>query len=417
MGKRSQTIRNKRKIKVNDYKNSTVDYSGVNKVISKGLSREIKFTIISIFAVTIVMISSAFAIFSSIDKTKDANTLTVGTLNVSFSDNENGMGNIINLNGAYPESDSDGLKEEPYSFKLTNSGNVDVGYKIKILDDRDMIKEDGCENNLLDKNNIRVSVDGKDAFTLSNTEGNDFVVETGYLSAGKSKEYSIRIWLSDESGNEVLGRHYHGKIVIESQNTSTLCSVINGSGTEAGDEIVCGTEGFNVISSDENRITMLAKYNLNVGNNKTTSTENIQDKDVLGKKPNVTTYGTVAFSSNNYWSYITDSNFAYNENSNIYEYLNSYKNYLSNRAKISDAEVTLLSKEQAEALGCNLGTSNCSSSRYKFLYSTSYWLGSSGDANSIYTIASDGSYSKTSYNNATDYGVRPVVSITKKSFK
>ena len=318
MGKRNQTIRNKRKIKVNGYKNSKTDFSGVNKVISKGLSREIKFTIISIFAVTIVMISSAFAVFSSIDKTKDANTLTVGTLNVAFSDNENGMGNIINLNGAYPEPDSDGLKEEPYSFKLTNSGNVDVGYKIKILDDKDMIKEDECENNLLDKNNIRVSVDGKDAFTLSNAEGNDYVVETGYLSAGQNKEYSIRIWLSDESGNEVLGRHYHGKIVIESQNTSTLCSTINGSGTTVGDEIVCGTEEFNVISSDENTITMLAKYNLNVGANKTTSTENIQDKDVLGKKPNVVTYGNIAFSSTNYWSYITDSNFIYNENSIIY---------------------------------------------------------------------------------------------------
>ena len=280
-----------------------------------------------------------------------------------------------------------------------------------------MIKEDECENNLLDKNNIRVSVDGKDAFTLSNAEGNDYVVETGYLSAGQNKEYSIRIWLSDESGNEVLGRHYHGKIVIESQNTSTLCSTINGSGTTVGDEIVCGTEEFNVISSDENTITMLAKYNLNVGANKTTSTENIQDKDVLGKKPNVVTYGNIAFSSTNYWSYITDSNFIYNENSNIYEYLNSYKNYLSNRAKISDAVVTLLSKEQAEALGCDLGGANCSSSRYKFLYTTSYWLGSSGDANSIYTISSDGNYSKTSYNNANDFGVRPVVSITKKSFK
>lgn len=418
MGKRNQTIRNKRKIRVDNYNNTAVDISETNKIISKGFSREIKFTIISIFVVTIIMISSAFAIFSSINKSEESNTLTVGTLNVNFNNNDSGMGNTINLNGAYPETDNEGLKEEPYSFKITNSGNIDAGYKIKIVDDTDMIAEDGCGNNLLDKSNLRVSIDGKEAFNLSDTATNDYIVETGYLSAGRSKEYSVRMWLSDQSGNEVLGRHYHGKILIEAQNTSTLCSIISGSGTDIGDEITCGTESFNVVSSDGEKISMLAKYNLNVGDNKVVnSVEGIQDKDVLGLKTNLTTYGNSVFSTTNYWSYITDNSFILNENSNLYQYLNYYKNYLSNKAKVSDVEVSLLSKEQAELLGCNVANGNCISSPYSFLYTTSYWLGSSADQNSIYAIDSNGGYAAVSYSNGTDFGVRPLVTITTHAFK
>ena len=342
----------------------------------------------------------------------------MGTLNVNFNNNDSGMGNTINLNGAYPETDNEGLKEDPYSFKITNSGNIDAGYKIKIVDDTDMIAEDGCGNNLLDKSNLRVSIDGKEAFNLSDTATNDYIVETGYLSAGRSKEYSVRMWLSDQSGNEVLGRHYHGKILIEAQNTSTLCSIISGSGTDIGDEITCGTESFNVISSDGEKISMLAKYNLNVGDNKVVnSVEGIQDKDVLGLKTNLTTYGNSVFSTTNYWSYITDNSFILNENSNLYQYLNYYKNYLSNKAKVSDVEVSLLSKEQAELLGCNVANGNCISSPYSFLYTTSYWLGSSADQNSIYAIDSNGGYAAVSYSNGTDFGVRPLVTITTHAFK
>ncbi len=400
MGRRSQTIRNKRKIKVDDYCNNSIDTSEINKYLSKGLSREIKFTIISIFVVTIVMISSAYAIFSSIQKADEANTLTVGTLNVEFSTDSKELGNIIKLNGAYPESDEDGIKEKPYEFKITNSGNVDAGYKIKIVDDNDMIEADNCSDNLLDKGEIRVSVDGKPPFTLSDVASTEYIVETGYLSAGKSKEYSIRVWISDASGNEVLGKHYHGKILIEAQNTSTLCNVISGNGASIGDEIVCGTERFNVISNDGYNINMLAKYNLNVGDSKISAgSDGIQDKDALGKKENMLTYATVEYSA---------------DSSNINEYLENYKNYLTEKSKLNSVTVNLLTIEQANSLGCDTASSTCASSQNKFIFDTSYWLASTGDNNNIYTISSDGSYGPTAYSNHIDYGVRPVVTITKE---
>ena len=70
------------------------------------------------------MISSAYAIFSDVTRQQTNNTLTVGKLKVDFIDTESGMGNIINLNGAYPVADSVGNQTAPYIFKITNSGTL-----------------------------------------------------------------------------------------------------------------------------------------------------------------------------------------------------------------------------------------------------------------------------------------------------
>ena len=219
MGKRSQTIRNKRKIRVSNYENDVVNTKDAKKIISKDISRELKITIISIFAVTIIMIASAFAIFSSVQKQNKHNTLVVGTLKIDFVENEDGMGNVINLNGAYPESDEKGMEGEPYTFKITNSGTLEASYKIKILDDMDIINEDGCSDKLLPKDKIKVSIDGNEPILLSTKEGDGFVIETGMLKSNDSRKHNIRIWIDELSGNEVLGKHYHGKILIESVNS------------------------------------------------------------------------------------------------------------------------------------------------------------------------------------------------------
>ncbi len=220
MGKQKNTIRNKRKIKVENYENNYVDKNvEVKQQVSKAFTRETKFTILSIFVVTIVMISSAYAIFSTVQKQEDYNTLTVGTLKIDFDATSTDMGNIINLNGAYPTSDEEGQKTNPYSFRITNSGTLAAAYKVKIIDDQDMINEDKCQDNLLPKANIKVSINGGTPFLLNSVEENEYVINSDTLNPSGNKNFAIRIWIDENSGNEVLGKHYHGKIVVESVNT------------------------------------------------------------------------------------------------------------------------------------------------------------------------------------------------------
>ena len=219
MGKQSKTIRNKRKIRVENYDNDIKNTKDVKKQVTKAFSRETKFTIVSIFLLIIVMISSAYAIFSSIQKQENYNTLTVGTLKIDFDASSTDMGNIINLNGSYPISDEDGQKTNPYSFRITNSGTLAAAYKVKIIDDQDMINEDKCQDNLLPKTNIKVSINGGTPFLLNSVESNEYIINSDTLNPGGNKNFAIRIWINENSGNEVLGKHYHGKIVVESANT------------------------------------------------------------------------------------------------------------------------------------------------------------------------------------------------------
>jgi len=48
-------------------------------------------------------------------------------------------------------------------------------------------------------------------------------------------------------------------------NAKDKCSVISGTGDKIGDEIKCGTESFYIVSNNDDTVSMLAKYNLFVG--------------------------------------------------------------------------------------------------------------------------------------------------------
>ena len=279
MGRQRKTIRNKRKIGIDSYQNIYSQNNESTKKITKGLSREIKLTIFSIFAVTITMISSAYAIFSSVQKSENYNTITVGTLKIDFNDTEDGLGNIIKLNGAYPESDNDGQKEEPYTFKITNSGNVSANYKVKILDDTDMIESDNCQDNLLDKTKIKLSINGGEPITLSDKEANSYEIANGILTPNNSRTYKIRIWITDQAGNEVLGKHYHGKIVVEGENTkgTVMCK----RATVLHKEICTNTDATGYCQADGYSLNSEIEYG-SLGTKGTLSSGDAFDCDVNG---------------------------------------------------------------------------------------------------------------------------------------
>ena len=279
MGRQRKTIRNKRKIGIDSYQNIYSQNNESTKKITKGLSREIKLTIFSIFAVTITMISSAYAIFSSVQKSENYNTITVGTLKIDFNDTEDGLGNIIKLNGAYPESDNDGQKEEPYTFKITNSGNISANYKIKILDDTDMIESDNCQDNLLDKTKIKLSINGGKPITLSDKEANSYEIANGILTPNNSRTYKIRIWITDQAGNEVLGKHYHGKIVVEGENTkgTVMCK----RATVLHKEVCTNTDATGYCQADGYSLNSEIEYG-SLGTKGTLSSGDAFDCDVNG---------------------------------------------------------------------------------------------------------------------------------------
>ena len=184
-----------------------------------------------------------------------------------------------------------------------------------------------------------------------------------------------------------------------------------------GDIVTIDTEDFYVVKHDGSDLVLLSRYNLNVGSKKKAgATEGIQDSEVKGYVSGGTAYGTVAFSSTNYWhgkvgtdypgSYCTSSSgtncvYVYDANSNLKTYVDSYKTYLEGKgATIKSARLMTLEESYA--------FSNENQAAWK---ETSYWLGSAYYTGYVRSVNSDGYFDNDGYNRGSYFGVRPVIII------
>ncbi len=183
------------------------------KEMKRLVRRELYMIMLSVFAVSAVILGSSYAIFSSVNKSKDYNQIDLGTLVVEYEDTGDGLGDIINLADVYPVSDATGLASNGYKFKITDTGTLGSNYTIRIADDEAMIEADECEGNQLPKEVLKYSLNGGPIHVLGETD--NYTLDTGFLEAGKTRNYELKMWISDTAGNEILGKHFHGKIVVE----------------------------------------------------------------------------------------------------------------------------------------------------------------------------------------------------------
>ena len=234
-----------------------------------------------------------------------------------------------------------------------------------------------------------------------------------------------------------------GNITID--NNGKLIKVVSGDGSQVGDEICIGQECFYVISSDEDSVTMLAKYNLYVGKGVTAidadtgeatmhAIENptgIQDFRAKGLEVdadfnliNFPWIGTTAFSSTWYW---IDSNhnlkseygtsypaYVYDSNSTLYNYVESYRTYLESQG-VEIEEARLIKMEELEALGCSRVDSSCLEAP-SWVYATTYWTGAAHGPLVMWNVMSFGDFSSYDNFNGDTNGVRPVFVISKSLF-
>ena len=203
---------NKKKIT----KEKISNYNFKEVALTKMAKRQLFITLLSILGVTVVSLGSAYAVFTSVSKSAEYNVIKVGTLNIDFGESSN----TINLSGQYPMSDEEGIKLTPYTFTITNTGSIAADYEIFIEDDQDMINQEGCSNNQLSKDYIRYKLDTGNPANLSSIAGSNYRIATGTLDAGSSVSYTLYVWIREGVGNDVLNKHYHGKIVVEGENVT-----------------------------------------------------------------------------------------------------------------------------------------------------------------------------------------------------
>ena len=188
-----------------------------------------------------------------------------------------------------------------------------------------------------------------------------------------------------------------------------------------GNEKCFGSECFYIISSTEETVTMLAKYNLYVGGECLYSWTAYGEEATGKQNSNMLGYvigqsirkGTTKFSNTNYWSSTVSSYpaYVYDSNSTLYSYVENYKTYLSTLG-VTPIEARLITYEELESLGCS-GSDNSCSEAPEWVYATTYWSGSASGTSDVWGVCSDGSFGHSRSNFGGYRGVRPVITISK----
>lgn len=128
-----------------------------------------------------------------------------GTLKLSYSST------VININNAYPMSDSDGMNTGSGIITITNTGTLAYKFDVKI---------DVSSSSTLSSNLIKVSVDEQSPALLS-MNGN-VIIRDIVLNPGSSRSFALKLWIDSKvTSSDVLGKKFVGNL------TSTGIAVKN----------------------------------------------------------------------------------------------------------------------------------------------------------------------------------------------
>ncbi len=169
--------------------------------------------VVYIGLILLIAVISTYLIYDKFVEERIINSSSE-VLSVTYKDTN---GNKLAITKVTPLTDSVGLSSNNYGLTLENNLTEDVYYKIKVEDDIDSILKDKCEEYLISKEQIRISVKaGKEdnkIYYLS--ELDDGILYLGKLKALEKQEISIRIWVGQNStlplGSNI---HYHGKFHV-----------------------------------------------------------------------------------------------------------------------------------------------------------------------------------------------------------
>ena len=208
------------------------------------------FVIVSISLIVISLLGGSYAMFQRLDKAEYANNYKTGLLQIVFDDTSEGLGGVINVEGAVPTANSVGANLNPYRFKIINQGNLDYKFDLKLVIDADYTATHGCNDKQLSADYIMIKFNDEEPVVLSSLTDN--VIKSNIeLKAGEDVTYELRAWLKEGAPNEEIGKHYHGKLTTNGNAVYTKDTIPNAPVLAEG-MIPIAYDGTNWVKADTN---------------------------------------------------------------------------------------------------------------------------------------------------------------------
>ena len=136
-----------------------------------------------------------------------------GSLKIRYNVDMSGVSDVVTLGEENIVSNYDG-EEAEFGFSISNDSLTAVGYKVYLEEDESMIKLDDCADKLVNKGAIRYSINGGKEHSLNSLEDEGYLIKSGYINSSKTKEYVLKVWIDEDSMENLDNYHFHGRIVV-----------------------------------------------------------------------------------------------------------------------------------------------------------------------------------------------------------
>ena len=173
-------------------------------------SKQVLLSVLGVAILVVAVVGVSFAAFSYSKTGEKVNTITTGTITMSYSETTNG----INLTNALPMSDGVGmtLSEEnqyfDFTVSATISGNTTINYAVTATKELDStIPDTGVKVYLTDMDGTadtqilaptKVSALQKTTSDVSGAPDNQYLLKSDTFAANGSHDYRLRMWVADD---------------------------------------------------------------------------------------------------------------------------------------------------------------------------------------------------------------------------
>lgn len=186
------------------------------KIFRKLKNKKNAYIIVGILIFSVAIISVSYAIFNVVVYGNKNNTIKAGKLSLTM-DEKTSEG--IKLINAVPVSDETGLKNDPYEFTLTNNGSINSDYSI-YLDDINSDSDAVHMSSDYIKYELRKGNDVTTGILSSMGTNPNCLINEGSISSNESIDYSLKLWINQDAGNEVMNTEFSGVIRVEATQSN-----------------------------------------------------------------------------------------------------------------------------------------------------------------------------------------------------
>ena len=202
-------------------------------------SKQVLLSVLGVAILVVAVVGVSFAAFSYTDTGTQVNTITTGSITMSYSEDTNG----INLTDALPMTDVHGKaltgEDNVFDFTITASvtGNATINYAIIAAPE-----DSNASNTFITDDTVKVYLTDTDDTATGNTASNpvklntlpasstvsattgapdtadDYVLAEGtYTGASNTDSYRLRMWIADDATAPTTSETYKLRVRVYGQ--------------------------------------------------------------------------------------------------------------------------------------------------------------------------------------------------------